>query len=252
MRSPKFWASPDSNWINQVQQTWSWLENNYEISKSVLCSTRIHISTETGFVLRRTSLRHLKNIAQCIIHFETAVEACAPLERQSNLSAKSNWIDNLNFADESITRRRAIDMIELCATENDLIELMSPGSEYFAWNFRALKKQGSVEFRKGGASLRGNEAIAWAQLVLQFVESAITLQRSSWETIPANVGGLKSFLGNDSYGYLHPILKGIEDTESAQPGIMSQFQNQAEHQALQRKLDADQIEQLKLSREERA
>ena len=252
MGSPKFWASPDSNWVNQVKQTWSFLQNNYEISKSLHCGTRVHVSIESGFDSRRTSLQNLKKIAQCVIHFESAVEACVPEERRSNRTAKSNWIDNTNFAHEKLTRRKVIDIIEKCDNEKELIELMCPGDRYFAWNFRALRKHGTIEFRKGAASLSGDVAIAWAQLVLQFVESAVQVPRSSWERIPANVKGLKRFLGTDPYGYLHPILKCIDETESAQPGIVIDCRSQVEMQMLERKLKADKMEQLKSNREKQA
>jgi Putative amidoligase enzyme len=252
MRSPKLWASPESNWISQVKQTWSFLQSNYEITKSFFCSTHVHISIENGFESRRTSLQNLKKIAQCAIHFEAALEACVPEERQGNRNAKSNWIDNRNFAEEKLTRRRAIDMIEKCKGEEELIDLMCPDDRNFAWNFQALRKHGTVEFRKGAASLEGDQAIAWAQLVLQFVQAAVQVPRSSWERLPANIRGLRSLLGLDAYGSLDPILKGMDGENSLQPEIVMECANWAQMQMLERKLDADMLEQERLTRGQQA
>lgn len=250
MTSPKLRTSPEANWQNQVKQTWSFLENNYEISKSLLCSTHIHISMECRTESRRTRLQNLRKIAQCVIHFEAAIEACAPEERRGNRNAKSNWIDNSNFVNEELTRRRVIDMIGKCAGEVELIELMCPGDRNFAWNFQALRKHGTIEFRKGAASLEGDQAIAWAQLVLQFVQCAVDVPQSSWKRIPANVRGLKAFLGLETHGLLDPILKGLEEEDSLQPEIVIACANQAEMELLERKLDFDMLEHLKLTKME--
>ena len=250
MRSPKLWTSPDANWQSQVKQTWLFLEKNYEISKSLFCSTHVHISIESGFDSRRISLQNLRKIAQCVIHFEAAIEACAPEERRGNRNAKSNWIDNKNFANEKLTRHRVIDIIEKCAGEDELIELMCPGDRNFAWNFQALRKHGTIEFRKGPASLEGDQAIAWAQLVLQFVQSAVDVPQSSWKRLPANVKGLRAFLGLDMHGFLDPILRDLEGEDSVQPEILMECANRAEMEMLERKLDFDLLEHLRLTKME--
>lgn len=167
-------------------------------------------------------LENMKKLAQCIIHFEAALEALLPDERRGNLYAHSNWIDNRWFAAPFVTREAAMDAIGNCASQNDLIKLMCPDPQerYFAWNFLALNKFGTIEYRKGGASLTADMAVAWGQLVLLFVQSALQVKRDSLKTMPASIGGLKEFLGAEKLEELKPLMDGKNEEESVQPTLL--------------------------------
>jgi hypothetical protein len=194
-------------------------------------------------------LRNLKKIAQCIIHFEPALEALVPKDRRGNIYACSNWIDNQWFANSYMTRGEVIDIIGRCDSQTDLIRLMCPKPQkrFFAWNFHALNKFGTIEFRKGGASLKGDEAIAWAELVLLFVQSAVQIDRESLRTMPANIKGLKRFLGVHELRDLEPLLEGKDEDEIVEPKIILS-RNEQEKEILRKKLRDDAAEQIKLAK----
>lgn len=252
MKSPKLRTSQESNWKDQVKATWDFVKKNYIVSKTTQCSTHIHISAlhesegGAGF-----SFQDLKKIAQCIIYFEPALEALTPEERRGNIYASSNWIDNRWFTHPVMTRSAVIDIIETCGSQAELILLMSPTPQkrFFAWNFRALNKFGTIEFRKGGASLNGGEAIAWAELVLLFVQSAMQTEKESLKAMPANIRGLKTFLGADKLKDLGPLLKGKNDDESVQPKIVLS-RNDKETASLEKKLRKDDEEQRKRAKKQ--
>ena len=221
MKSPKMGTCQKSNWKDQVRATWAFVEKYYIIRRTTQCSTHVHISALRGSEGRSGfGLQDLKKIAQCVIHFEPALEALAPEERRGNVYASS------------------------------LIMLMSPTPQmrFFAWNFRALDKFGTVEFRKGDASLNGHEAIAWAELVLLFVQSAVQTDRESLRAMPANIRGLKSFLGTEKLKDLEPLLDGKNDDESVQPRIVLSRSDE-ERALLEKKLRKDAEWQRKLAKE---
>lgn len=254
MRSPKIGIFGNVDWTSQVRETWAFIEKHYAVSKNQLCGTHVHISMQRGLqagssISLGMGLQNLKRIAQCAIHFEPALEALVPADRRSNLYVNSNWIDNINFWDEKITRRKAIEMIEECENEDQVIELMSPGPQnrMFAWNFRAMRKFRTVEFRKGSASVNADEALAWAELTVLFVQAAVQVTPKSLSTIPANIRELKKFLGVDKLKYVKPLFEGKDGEESLQPVLQLYF-SLAQEAQLQKKLLFDAEEQRRLAK----
>lgn len=79
MTSPILRACQGSRWRSEVQATWAFLEDYSRAFKNRNCNTHVHIS-----VLRCFTLQDVKKIAQCIIHFESAVEVLVPAERRGN------------------------------------------------------------------------------------------------------------------------------------------------------------------------
>jgi Putative amidoligase enzyme len=193
-------------------------------------------------------LTNMKKIAQCVIHFEPALEALVPAERRRNPFVMSNWIDNFRFADETITRGVAIEMIHECTSESELIGLMCPRPQerYYAWNFRAIGRFGTIEFRKGSASLNASDALAWAEYTLLFVQSAVQTSPKSLRRVPANIRALKEFLGVEKINHLKPIFQGKDDKESLQPQPMM-LQTFEAVEILGRKLTNDEMEQRRLA-----
>lgn len=224
------------------------------VTKNQMCGTHVHISLERegsgaaggGIGM---SLQDIKRIAQCAIHFEPAIEALVPPERRRNVFIMSNWIDNAKFADERVTRQVAIEMIEECAHVNEIISLLCPipQDRNFAWNFRALRRFGTIEFRKGGASLNAAEALAWAELTLLFAEAALQVAPKSLRTMPANIRGLKTFLGPDKLNYLRAMFDGKSGDESLQPQIIMTDDGKQE-EILRKKLKYDEELQRQLAK----
>jgi Putative amidoligase enzyme len=257
LRSPKLRTDEAPNWRSTVKKTWAFIERNYIVSKNEECSTHVHVSVISGGRAGRPeqigmSLEIMKKIAQCVIHFEPALEVLVPHERRGNAYARSNWIDNNNFAQESSTREAVIRQIDGCTTEDELIMLMCPGhiERNFAFNFHAIKEFGTIEYRKGSASLNGDEAVAWADLALLFVQAAVQVKPESLCTVPANIKALKEFLGTTNLRNLQPLLGGKQPDESQQPKICSGESTGSRRDMLVRKLKADEEKQQRLAQQQ--
>lgn len=249
LKSPKLETMRTPDWKSQVKETWAFIEKNYIVTKTTKCSTHVHISLKrAGSGDSGMGLQSIKRIAQCIIHFEPAFEALTSRERRGNIYSSSNWIDNKWFAHPDMTRAKVIEAIGNCGSTAEVIELMSPKPQdrFWAWNFQAMKKFGTIEFRKGSASLNGDQAVAWAELVLLFVQSALVADIRSLKTVPANIRGLKFFLGEHNLGDVATLFRGKGDRETLQPKLL--FPNPAEKEMLEKKLAEDAKEQVRLGR----
>ncbi len=250
LRSPNIEVTNDPNWREQIRITWTFLYRNYVIKPDMNSHTFIHVSLARGGARPGGSimdLQDIKKIAQCVIHFETALQVLIPQTRRGDHSAMSNWIDNDKFLEKAFSRRKAIEMIESCNSTREVVELTSPDKLLrpwtdqicFSWNFRTLSKYKSIEFRSAGTDLGSDTATAWAELVLLFVRAAIQISGPEFlRQIPANVGELKKFLGLDKLKNLKPIFDGKKDDESMQPEI-TRFQGTREQGKLQTRLKAD-------------
>ena len=192
MTSPILRPYPGSTWRQQVQATWRFLGEHYRVNTNECCSTHVHISVHRGF-----SLRNIKNIAQCALHFEPALEVFVPAERRYNYYSKGNWINNTNLAGRNLSRIDSVAKIEACETRSQVRRLMHPNADrYFGWNFDSLKKLNTIEFRKGAGSRTAGEALAWAELAMRFVLSAMrsNVTPEFLRKIPPNIHGLHWFL----------------------------------------------------------
>lgn len=228
MTSPLFRVYKGSPWREEVRRTWAFLERNYEITTDVHCSTHVHISITRGFVLE-----DLKRIAQCIIHFEPAIEALVPPERRGNHYSKSNWLDNPVFASKDKSPREAIQEIGRAKTREEVVQLMTPGKDsYYTWNFQSLARLKTIEFRKGSPSRNAREALAWAEFTMTFILSAMQTEDPPryLDRIAPNVDGLKRFLLQEKREpsmcdpeYLEPLWVGTTGKESVQPTVIGFF-----------------------------
>ncbi|KAL9078551.1 MAG: hypothetical protein Q9157_002542, partial [Trypethelium eluteriae] len=180
-----------SKWRADVEALWSFLNGEYIVTANNNCSTHVHISLAKGY-----SVSDLKNLAASVIYFEPALEALVPPNRRGNEYARSNWIDNANFGYKKKLRSESIAMIMKCGIDEEVINLMNPrGERYFGWNFLALRKYKTIEFRRGAASLSVRDAFMWVELAVSFVLAALRLGSAQELTaIPATVGGLRAFM----------------------------------------------------------
>jgi Putative amidoligase enzyme len=258
MTSPLFRAYRGSPWRDEVKTTWAFLRKHYLITTNEKCSTHVHVSYRKGF-----DLAALQKIAQCIIHFEPAVEAIVPQSRRANSYAKSNWLDNVNFWVEKKSPRQAIEEIGNARARQEVVELMTPGlDKWFAWNFRSILDLRTLEFRKAGASTTVQEALAWAEFAMTFVLSAMQTENTPayLNTLPPNVDGLRRFLLKEKRPadapmcnpeYLKPLWAGKTGKESLQPQpALAAWESQSQKQKAARW--AEKTRQLMLSKIEQA
>lgn len=189
--SPILRFQEKSTWRHHVQTLWTFLGGDYEVSADATCSTHVHVSKAEGYTPDQ-----LKRLAQAVIHFEPAFEALVPSERRKNEYARSNWIDNKNFGYKRLSRADSIALLEQCTTVREVINLMNPdGSKYFGWNFQAIPKYSTVEFRRGAASTSANDVFSWVELAVSFVNAALKLRTASdLRNFAGNIGGLTAFI----------------------------------------------------------
>ncbi len=261
LRSSNFEIAEDPSWSDKIKVVWQFLYKYYDITDDPGSHTYIHAA-----VVRKSQeypgdghytveLADIRKIAQCALHFEPAILALVPTARHRELDAMSNWIDNDNFLETGASRRQAINLLNGCASIASLIRLVCPNTSLwpwpdrvcFAWNFRSLHRDQTVEFRSCGANLGWETASAWMEFVSCFVQAAVRVEASeSLEKIPANVGALKEFLGGAvKVGELGALMEGRKDRQSREPQIL-RFQGTTSEGKLQLRLDQDELLQRKL------
>ncbi|KAK6855676.1 hypothetical protein PG995_007827 [Apiospora arundinis] len=191
MVSPILSVYQGSLWRRDVDATWRFLEQNYTVTANEDCSTHVHMSLTDGYTVVQ-----LKRLAQAIIHFEPAIEALLPPARRGNEYARSNWVDNENFAYRKLTRDQSIAVIEGCRDADEVINLMNPKqSRYFGWNFLALKKYSTVEFRRGASSLTVEDVFMWVDFAISFLQASMRVRgMEDFKMYPPSVGGLSMFV----------------------------------------------------------
>lgn len=191
MVSPLLRVHPGSNWRADVEAAWQFLRTHYLVTADENCSTHVHLSLAKGY-----SPLQLKRFAQAVIHFEPAVEALVPVDRRGNEYARSNWIDNPHFGYRRLSRQQSIMELEACDSIDAVISMMNPhDSKYFGWNFLAIKKYRTVEFRRGAASRSVNDVFMWVEFAMSFLQASLKLRNvDAFSTYPATVGGLSMFI----------------------------------------------------------
>lgn len=191
MITPLFVAFPSSRWRSHVEATWSYLQQHYEVTGNDDCGTHVHVSLEGGY-----SLDELKLVAQAALHFEPSFEALVPEARRYHSECQSSWIDSHEFAIKGQSRAESILIISRATSFHTLLDLMQPYNvRRYIWNFRSILKYYTIEFRKPPASKTANEALAWAELAISFVQTSIRYASPErLGQIPPTVGGLRWFL----------------------------------------------------------
>ena len=196
MTTPVFYMFEASQWRAHVQNCWETLLQHHKITADSNCGTHVHVSKRQQF-----GLGPLKRIAQCIIHFEPAIEAIVPPSRRGNQFARSNWLEGEKFALKRISRTQAIELIGLMQQREDVRKSMCPrkNGKYAAWSFAAMKQLETIEFRKPPASTTAAECLKWAEFATTFIIAALEIGDDAdtigyLDDIPPNVGGLKNFL----------------------------------------------------------
>ncbi|KAI0441564.1 hypothetical protein F4803DRAFT_410478 [Xylaria telfairii] len=178
-------------------------------------------------VVGNYSAMQVKRLAQAIIHFEPAFEALLPRDRRGNEYARRNWIDNQHFGYAKVSRADALAQLERCRTVDEVIEMMNPqNSRYFGWNFQAIKKYSTVEFRRGAASTSPADCFRWIELATSFLGASIKMSsEASIRQFSPTIGGLTQYLSqgvDDTAGvgesrYLWDKFDGLRRTDRMDP-----------------------------------
>ncbi|RGP58024.1 hypothetical protein FSPOR_11936 [Fusarium sporotrichioides] len=224
--SPIFRSYENSTWRQHIDTMWRFITTNYRVSANASCGTHVHLSRAGGF-----TLDELKRVCQCIIHFEPAFEGILPRDRLSNEYARSNWLDNPNFGHKNLSRRESMDVIQRAASMRDLVLLMNPDHDkMFGWNFLYLlnSPHGTIEFRRGAASISSSDVFMWIEIAMSFVQASIQGgSRDNLARVPATAGGLRWFIeaarlpdgvpGLYDSRYLRRFFSNIPDKTFRQP-----------------------------------
>jgi Putative amidoligase enzyme len=228
--TPVFRALPRSTWRRDVEATWRFLHQHYQITGGITCGTHIHVSFEAPGEYTTDDLRR---IARCVIHFEPAVEALMPRYRRTTNYAKSNWLQGHLLGHCNKSRRESIAAIDGIPTEGDedeiqgqIVNLMQGhGDRDYAWNFlNILWGKGTIEFRKPPACTSAAMALSWTELAMSFIQAAVRYGTPHrLERVPSTVGGLRWFLeqacrpGVNEPARLEAIWAGHAEHEAVQP-----------------------------------
>ena len=174
---------------------WWYLKSKYNITTNDTCSTHIHISLDPIY-----TTPELKRIASAIIHFEPAFEALVPEVRRNNCYVKSNWLDSPYLKDGNKTRSQLISQFEAQTRNNGIASLMQTLFDRdYAWNFWALYRKRTIEFRKPPACTAPEEILAWAELALSFIQAPVHCDSTErFQNVPATIGGLRWFVSQSS------------------------------------------------------
>jgi len=126
---------------------------------------------------------------------------------------------------------------------------MNPnGSKYFGWNFLAIKKFKTIEFRRGAASLTVDDVFMWVEIAMSFIQAALKMRSANdLQAHASTIGGLRDFIQNVEFinapgtwdsTYLSRLFNGKSSGDSLQPTPVGQLSPQKE-QKLRRKIEAD-------------
>jgi Putative amidoligase enzyme len=189
--SPILKATRGSRWREDVEATWNYLKIHYHITTNDECSTHIHISLDPCY-----SGDEIKRIAQAIIHFEPALEALVPPTRRGNVYTKSNWLDSPTLQRANKSRSQLIDDIKRANYASTAVRLMQNTDDRdYSWNFWSIYSKETIEFRKPPASTTAEEALAWAEFAISFIQASIMYEDTTLlQKIPPTIGGLRWFL----------------------------------------------------------
>lgn len=191
-------------------------------------------------------------MAQAVVHFEPAFEALVPAERRHNEYTRSNWVDNYNFAYKRKSRAESIAKIEGCRTNIEVADMMSPGGKMWGFNFDNIKHDlGTIEFRRGAASLDANDVYKWVEIAVSFLFAAMKLGSPGYlATQQPTVGGLRAFIasanlqvgaGMHDVRYLDHVFAGKDLRAALQPQPVGKLTPEKEAK-LQKKIAADRMQ----------
>lgn len=217
MVSPILHFQPSSRWRTEIKDFFASMSSLYDLDTNRSCGFHVHLSPgdPSGDRVDWT-LDELKNIAMAVVYFEDAFELLIPETRRGSKWHRPNRAQNQAFMGLSTEKcLRRIGEVRDAA----LLCLMMHQSENSNWNFMniyAPSGTGTVEFRQPPGVTGAAACLSWAELAVDFVQSA-----RGWPGLSAGIGsyprtveGLEQFcydgmtLGVSNPGCLDPLFAG--------------------------------------------
>ena len=189
--SPLIKPYRDTNWRQQIEAAWSFLNKGYKMRGSPSSHTHVNMSLSGPF-----KTQDLKRIAQAAIHFKPALDQLMP-----GFNVDQN-MKSLGLGKKASHGIKAIDAIQDSANPKDLIRLIQePNDENYDWNFTCIlaSEIKEVSFRRPPTSKTSQEVLGWVELAMSFGLAAIKCSETEdLQKISADVQGLRWFLTQSS------------------------------------------------------
>lgn len=172
-------------WQAHLRGIWWVLDEKFNTSSTVQCSTHVHVSPSEG----QRTLDQVKKVAKTALYFERSIDSLLPPERRTNLWCQSNrW----NTTSKSQSMSTLFSWIDAAASIPHVTFLMctfSKDSDYgsamgythdfahhvFRWNFTPLSQgaKGTIEFRQPPGSSSAADTQLWITFTASFIQGAI-------------------------------------------------------------------------------
>lgn len=204
--SPYFDTSDHSKWRKDIEATWKYIREHFEIQSNSSFETRIHVKATPVY---RTS--ESKKIAQAIIHFEPCWETLMSNDGEPYQPTRRNWRDNPRLGQANLTRAQSIDAIQASSPDTSVLNSVEPkrliqaGKEdhNYSWWFNTLWRDShrAIEYRNLPPIESAYDSIQRADLVVSFVKGAISCSSpGNLQRITPDNAGLRAFLSGCGLG----------------------------------------------------
>lgn len=160
-------------------------------------STGLHVHIALG---EEYTLTQLKKIARAVILFEGDMDYHHPPHRRPDPEDLLTYYGpcRMSPALAGYSTLEMIDIINLASTNNELLTIINGnrvnptgGSvRVYAYNFCAIRKFGTIEFRQGDATDDAEVILTWITNIVKFISSAVQTPRlvySQWAALPDGV-----------------------------------------------------------------
>lgn len=188
----------------------------YEFQTNRSCGFHVHISPGDPSDGRGDwTLEELKNIAMAIVYFEDAFEVLIPETRRGSKWHRPNRAQNRSF--EKLRMDQCLQKISKVGDVQSLCLLIHQNKNS-NWNFMNNYYSygiGTVEFRQPPGVTTAAGCLCWAELAINFVQSARRPQLyAELGCYPQTVQGLRHFCcdgmsaGESDSNFLDPLFEG--------------------------------------------
>lgn len=237
LMSPAFNTATHPRWRESVQETWSYLIRYYDIQGT---STTILVDCNTDFAASPPIPTQFKRIAQAIIHFEPVLDLFVPARAGTTVVTKGNWRDNPLLGRANQTQAESIALIEDIPIDDTMTDrhinirgspeamvgsIMGRSNPWDLTHYNwYLWKHGDLDVITFGRPLvceRGEDAIQWSDLILSFLQAAVTCPSPArLQAIAMNQHGFRYFLSGQLGITSRKLIQGVwwhVDIRTSQP-----------------------------------
>ena len=195
-------------WQAHLRGIWWVLDEKFNTSSTVQCSTHVHVSPSEG----QWTLDQVKKVAKTALYFERSIDSLLPPERRTNLWCQSNRWNTTSKSQPMSTLFSWIDAAVSIPHVAFLMCIFSKDSDYgsamgythdfahhvFRWNFTPLSQgaKGTIEFRQPPGSSSAADTQLWITFTASFIQGAIQYADNLNSTKTPNLELLKSVVIN--------------------------------------------------------